>query len=50
MFGNHLWVNVNYNLKVKPGYEKQFADGKVTPNGSPTGWIGGVDTPKINCK
>jgi RecG-like helicase len=50
LFGNQLWVNVKYNLKVKTGYEDQFADGQVTPTGSPTGWIGGAETPKINCK
>jgi Bacterial SH3 domain len=48
--GTQLWVNVKYNLKVKTGYEDQFADGQVTPSGSPTGWIGGVEIPKINCK
>ena len=47
---NQLWVNVTYSLKVKAGYEDQFADGRVTPSGQPTGWIGGVETPKINCK
>jgi hypothetical protein len=50
MINNQLWVNVTYTLTVKAGYEDKFADGKVTPNGSPTGWIGGVETPKINCK
>ena len=47
---NQLWVNVAYQLKVKAGYEDQFADGRVTPSGQPTGWIGGAETPKINCK
>jgi hypothetical protein len=47
---NQLWVNVTYTLSVKAGYEDQFADGRVTPNGSPTGWIGGAETPTINCK
>ena len=47
---NQLWVNVTYTLSVKAGYEDKFADGRVTPNGSPTGWIGGAETPKINCK
>jgi hypothetical protein len=47
---NQLWVNVTYTLSVKAGYEDKFADGRVTPNGSPTGWIGGAEVPKINCK
>lgn len=47
---NQLWVNVTYKLKVKTGYEDQFADGQVMSSGSPTGWIGGTETPKINCK
>jgi hypothetical protein len=50
MVGNQLWVNVKYALKVKPGYEDQFADGQVMPSGLPTGWIGGAETPTINCK
>ena len=50
MINNQLWVNVTYNLTIKAGYEDKFADGRVTPNGSPTGWIGGAETPKINCK
>ena len=50
MVGNQIWVNVTYLLTVKIGYEDQFADGRVTPSGSPTGWIGGADMPKINCK
>jgi hypothetical protein len=50
MINNQLWVNVTYTLSVKAGYEDKFADGRVTPNGSPTGWIGGAETPKINCK
>lgn len=50
MINNQLWVNVAYQLKVKAGYEDQFADGRVTPSGLPTGWIGGAETPKINCK
>ena len=47
---NQLWVNVAYQLKVKAGYESQFADGQVMSTGSPKGWIGGVETPKISCK
>jgi hypothetical protein len=47
---NQLWVNVTYTLTVKAGYEDKFADGKVMSSGSPTGWIGGAETPKINCK
>ena len=47
---NQLWVNVTYKLKVKAGYEDQFADGQVMSSGLPTGWIGGAETPKINCK
>ena len=47
---NQLWVNVTYTLSVKAGYEDKFADGRVTPQGSPTGWIGGAEVPKINCK
>lgn len=47
---NQLWVNVTYKLKVKAGYEGQFADGQVMSSGSPTGWIGGTETPKIECK
>jgi hypothetical protein len=50
MVGDQLWVNVTYTLSVKAGYEDKFADGRVTPSGSPTGWIGGAETPKINCK
>lgn len=45
-----LWVNVAYKLKVKAGYEDQFADGQVMSSGSPTGWIGGTEMPEINCK
>lgn len=47
---NQLWVNVAYQLKVKTGYESQFADGQVMSSGSPKGWIGGAELPKINCK
>ena len=47
---DQLWVNVTYKLKVKPGYEAQFADGQVMSVGSPTGWIGGAVVPDINCK
>lgn len=47
---NQLWVNVTYKLQVKTGYEDQFADGQVMSSGSPTGWIGGAELPKINCK
>jgi hypothetical protein len=47
---NQLWVNVTYKLQVKTGYEDQFADGRVTPSGQPTGWIGSAKTPKISCK
>ena len=47
---NQLWVNVTYKLKVKAGYEDQFADGQVMSTGSPTGWIGGAETPVIECK
>lgn len=50
VINNQLWVNVKYSLAVKPGYEDQFADGRVTPSGSPTGWIGGTETPEISCK
>lgn len=47
---NQLWVNVSYSLKVKAGYESQFADGQVMSSGLPTGWIGGAETPEIACK
>jgi hypothetical protein len=47
---NQLWVNVSYRLKVKAGYESQFADGQVMSSGSPTGWIGGAEIPSIDCK
>ncbi len=50
MINNQLWVNVTYTFKIKAGYEDQFADGRVTPSGSPTGWIGGAEVHKINCK
>jgi hypothetical protein len=50
MVGDQLWVNVTYTLTVKAGYEDKFADGKVMSSGSPTGWIGGKETPQINCK
>lgn len=50
MVGNQLWVNVSYDLKIKAGYEKQFADGQVMSSGSPVGWIGGTETPEIGCK
>jgi hypothetical protein len=50
MVGDQLWVNVTYTLSVKAGYEDKFADGKVMSSGSPTGWIGGKETPQINCK
>lgn len=50
IINNQLWVNVRYNLTIKAGYEDQFADGQVMSSGSPTGWIGGTETPKINCK
>jgi hypothetical protein len=48
---NQLWVNVTYTFAIKAGYEDQFADGQVHPSGGlPTGWIGGAEVPKINCK
>lgn len=47
---NQLWVNVTYSLKVKKGFEGQFADGQVMSSGSPTGWIGGAVVPQISCK
>lgn len=47
---NQLWVNVTYTLKIKAGYESQFADGQVMSSGSPTGWIGGAKVPEIECK
>ncbi len=47
---NQLWVNVSYLLKIKAGYESQFADGQVMSSGSPTGWIGGAEIPGIECK
>lgn len=47
---DRLWVNVTYRLQVKTGYEDQFADGQVHSSGVPTGWIGGGEIPKINCK
>lgn len=47
---DQLWVNVTYKLKVKAGYEGQFADGQVMSMGLPTGWIGGAVVPEINCK
>ena len=50
LINNQLWVHVRYQLKIKTGYEDQFADGQVMSSGLPTGWIGGVETPKINCK
>lgn len=50
MVDNQLWVNVTYSLKVKAGYEGQFADGQVMSSGLPTGWIGGAETPEIACK
>ena len=50
MINNQLWVNITYTLTVKAGYEDKFADGQVMSSGSPTGWIGGAETPKINCK
>ncbi len=50
MVDNQLWVNVTYSLKVKAGYEGQFADGQVMSSGLPTGWIGGAETPEISCK
>ncbi|MEM6317106.1 MAG: hypothetical protein AAF960_05510 [Bacteroidota bacterium] len=45
-----LWVNVEFKLSVKTGYEHQFADGQVLSAGIPTGWIGGITVPVINCK
>ena len=50
LINNQLWVHVRYNLTIKAGYEDQFADGQVMSTGLPTGWIGGVETPIINCK
>jgi hypothetical protein len=50
MIDDRLWVKVTYTLSVKAGYEDNFADGRVTPSGSPTGWIGGTEIPEINCK
>ena len=50
MVENQLWVNVSYSLKVKAGYENQFADGQVMSSGLPTGWIGGDEIPEIACK
>lgn len=47
---NQLWVNVAYSLKVKKGFEGQFADGQVMSSGSPIGWIGGAVVPQISCK
>ena len=47
---NQLWVNVEYRLSIKAGYEDQFADGQVMSSGVPTGWIGGEILPSINCK
>ncbi len=47
---NKLWVNVAFKLEVKIGYEDRFADGRVTPSGSPTGWIDGYGQPMIRCK
>ncbi len=45
-----VWVNVEFKLAVKTGYEDQFADGQVHASGEPTGWIGGATSPLINCK
>lgn len=45
-----VWVNVEFKLSIKAGYEDQFADGQVMSSGEPTGWIGGATSPKINCK
>ena len=50
LINNQLWVNVQYQLKIKAGYEDQFADGQVMSSGLPTGWIGGAEKPIINCK
>ncbi len=50
LINNELWVNVQFTLQVKTGYEDQFADGQVMSTGSPTGWIGGADMPLIRCK
>jgi len=50
IINNELWVNVEFKLQVKTGYEDQFADGQVMSTGSPKGWIGGVEAPWIRCK
>ena len=50
VINNELWVNVQFTLQVKTGYEDQFADGQVMSTGSPTGWIGGDVLPLIRCK
>jgi len=45
-----VWVNVEFELMIKKGYEDQFADGQVHSSGVPSGWIGGATSPLINCK
>lgn len=50
IINNELWVNVQFTLQVKTGYEDQFADGQVMSTGSPKGWIGGNVLPLIRCK
>lgn len=47
---NQVWVNVEFKLTIKTGYEDRFADGQVMSSGVPTGWIGGPTAPWINCK
>jgi Bacterial SH3 domain len=50
IIGKQLWVKVTYSLTIKGGYEDRFADGRVTPSGSPTGWIGGAETAELRSK
>lgn len=50
IINNQLWVNVEFTLSIKAGYEDQFADGTVMSTGSPKGWIGGEEVPLIRCK
>lgn len=50
IINNELWVNVQFTLQVKTGYEDHFADGQVMSTGSPKGWIGGTEVPLIRCK
>jgi hypothetical protein len=50
LINDQVWVKVTYNGTIKMGYEDRFAEGWFAKSGTPTGWIGGAEMPKIQCK